>query len=111
MATLSYLTATAWPVAQVTMPAASAGGDKVAPTANAALLVRNGDASSKTVTMAVPGNTRFGQADPDPGYVVPAGAIAVIPIRYDAADTATDGLVAFTYSNTTSLFVQPITIP
>lgn len=89
--------------------AASAGGDKVAPTTRGALLVRNGSGGSITVTIAWPGNSKYGVANPDPTIAVPAGEDRIIgPFGSDLADT--DGLVAITYSGVTSLEVAYITI-
>lgn len=111
MATLSYLTAKTSAVAAVNPPAASAGGDKVAPNDRGMVVFRNGDAASKTVLLAVPGNTKYGQANPDVTYTVPAGQIAFIgPMSADLADPA-DGLVAITYpGGVTSCTVVAVTI-
>lgn len=90
--------------------AASAGGDAVQPHARAHLHVKNGDASSKTVTIAVPGTTRYGQAEPDVAVVVPAGGERVIgPLDYGLADP-TDGLVHVTYSAVTSVTVSALVL-
>lgn len=110
MATLTYLQASTTAVAQAAAAAAAAGGDKVAPNDRGMLVFRNGDASSKTVTMAVPGNTKYGEANPDKAFVVPAGATAYIgPLQSDLADAA-DGLVAFTYSAVTSCTVAAVLV-
>jgi len=111
MATLSYVQAKASALAQSTWAAASGGGDKVSPAPNGAFLFRNGDASSKTITMAVPGNTIYGVANPDPTFVVPAGATCVIgPLTADLGDPADTNLISFTYSAVTSCTVAAITI-
>lgn len=94
---------------ELTFVAASAGGDKVAPADRGALLVRNGDASAKTVTVVTPGSTKYAQADPDVAVVVAAGATAVIgPFPQDLGGT--DGLVSITYSAVTSVTVAAITV-
>ena len=94
----------------VAMAAASGGGDTVPPNEQGALLVLNGDASPKTVTVVVPGNTRFGQADPDVAVTVAAGAYKLIgPFPQELADDA-DGLVHITYSAVTSVTVAAIPI-
>ena len=109
MATLAYQQS-AIGGAAVTMAAASGGGDKVAPNKRGALLVTNGDASSKTVTIAVPGNTKYGQANPDVAVVVAAGVTKLIgPFASDLADP-TDGKVAITYSAVTSVTVAAVSI-
>lgn len=92
------------------LQAAAGGGDKIAPGEHTALLVRNGSGGSLTVTIAVPGNTRWGQAQPDVAVAVPAGATRVIgPLPVELADPL-DGLVAITYSGVTSLEVAAITV-
>lgn len=111
MATLSYIQAKTSGVAAAAQAAASVGGDKVAPNDRGMLVFRNGDASSKTVTMAVPGNTKYGLANPDATFVVPAGATAYIgPLTADLGDPADTNLIAFTYSAVTSCTVSAVTI-
>ena len=91
----------------LTMAAASGGGDTVP--VGGALLVRNGDASSKTVTVAVPGE-KYGQARPDIEVVMAAGATALIgPFPPDLADDE-DRLVHVTYSAVTSVTVAAINL-
>jgi hypothetical protein len=91
----------------LTMSAASGGGDTFVPGSSTCLLVRNGDASSKTVTVVVPG-TKYGQANPDIPVVVAAGAIAILgPYSSDLVDP-TDGQVDVTYSATTSVTVAAV---
>lgn len=109
MATLIY--------AQVTiagtnpgLAAASVGGDKVPPNDRGALLVVNGSGSSINVTTVVPGNTRYGQAQPDVVDAVPANSTRLIgPFPSDLADPA-DGLVAITYSAVATVSVAAIAI-
>lgn len=93
----------------VTMQAASGGGDTIPVAENGALLVRNGDASSKTVTVVVPGS-QYGQARADIPVVVAAGATALIgPFPFDLADPITR-VINVTYSAVTSVTVAAITI-
>jgi hypothetical protein len=109
MATLNYVQAT---IAGTDpgLAAASAGGDKVPPNDRGALFVRNGSAASINVTVAVPGNTRYGQANPDVVVAVPAGADRLIgPFPPDLADPI-DGLVAITYSAVTTVTVGAVSI-
>lgn len=88
--------------------AAAAGGDKVLP--GAALLVANGGGSPITVTIAVPGTTRYGLPDPDITVSVPnAQARLIGPFGSDLADPA-DGYVAVTYSGVTSVTVSAIQV-
>lgn len=90
--------------------AAAAGGDKVAPNERGALHVRNGSGASINVTVVVPGNTKYGQANPDVVVAVPAGADRLIgPFPSDLADPA-DGLVAITYSAVTTVTVAAVQI-
>lgn len=110
MATLSFQKSSIAGAA-VAMAAASAGGDKVAPNPRGALLVTNDSGASITVTVAVPGNTQFGQAQPDVPVAVPAGESRLIgPLTNELADFTVDGLVAVTYSATASVTVAAIAI-
>lgn len=89
--------------------AATAGGDKVAPSDRGALLVRNGSGVSINVTIDVPGNTKYGLANPDVVVAVPAGADRLIgPFPADLAQT--DGFVAIAYSAVTTVTVAAVTI-
>lgn len=108
MATLAYQQI-AFSGTAVNLVAASAGGDKVAPNERGAFMVRNASAASITVTVAVPGNTKYGQAQPDVAVAVAAGATTLIgPLPGDLADA--DGLIAITYSAVASVTVAPVTI-
>lgn len=92
----------------ITMGAAAGGGDKVPP--GCVLVVRNGDASPKTVTIVVPGNTEFGVADPDFTFSVAAGALAMFgPLPSTLADPDTR-LIDITYSAVTSVTVAAVTV-
>lgn len=94
----------------ITYAAASAGGDTVPPSTSGALLVKNGGGSSINVTVAVPGDTKYGLANPDVVVAVAAGAEAAIgPFPSDLADSS-DGLVHLTYSSTTSVTVAAVGI-
>jgi hypothetical protein len=59
---------------------------------NTFLVVKNGSASPSTVTIVVPGNTTYGQPQPDPAIVVAAGAEKWIPLRKEYADPAVAGV-------------------
>lgn len=89
----------------LSLTAASGGGDTVKITGDTFLVVRNGDGTSKTVTVVRPGNDEFGLAIPDIAVAVAAGATTVIgpiPPSFRASD---DGLVDITYSAVTSVTV------
>lgn len=88
------------------VPVAAGGSGDTVPI-GAKLFVRNGDASSKTITVVVPG-TQYGQARPDITKAVAAGEYAIFgPFPADLADPS-DGKVHITYSATTSVLVAAI---
>lgn len=91
--------------------AATAGPDTVRPGDDVVLLVVNGDASPITVDVTVPGNTKWGQAQPDVTSVsIPAGDMAVIgPLPRELADD-TDNLVDVTSSSTSSVDLYAIRV-
>lgn len=110
MATLTYQQVSNTTVFVPTLAAASGGGDSIAPNDRGFLEVKNGSGATITVTMIVPGNTKYGLAQPDPTYAVIAGATAKIgPLPSDLANPAT-GLVDFTYSGVTSLTVGGVQV-
>jgi hypothetical protein len=59
---------------------------------NTFLVVKNGSGSSVNVTIVVPGNTSYGQANPDPVIAVAAGLEAWIPLRKEYSDPAGAGV-------------------
>lgn len=87
----------------VTYVAAAVGGDTLGRTLSGVLRVKNGGASSMTVTVVTPGNTKYGQADPDIPVVVAAGTEVAIGPFPDAL--AVDGVISVTYSAVTSVTV------
>lgn len=91
-------TAPTFAAAAATSNTAEVGNGK-----NTFYVVKNGDASSKTVTITVPGTTDYGQPTPDPVITVAAGEEAWIPLRkvYDQADGT--GRAIVTLSATTSV--------
>jgi hypothetical protein len=102
MALLSYQQPTLAGTA-ITYAAAAGGGDTIGYTPNGCLRVKNGSGGSITVTIVTPGNTQYGQADPDVPVAVAAGtekAIGPFP-----AGMAVDGVISITYSGVTSLTV------
>lgn len=56
------------------------------------LVVTNGDAADHVVKIVVPGNTSYGQANPDPTITVANGTSAWIPLRKEFADAAVAGV-------------------
>jgi hypothetical protein len=97
--------------AAVTMAAASVGGDTLDGSDDVAILVTNGSGSSINVTTTVPGNTRFGQAEPDVVVAVPATSTRLIgPLTADLEDRATDRLVHIGYSAVTTVTVAALKI-
>lgn len=109
MATLTTQTITAGGLSPVYDPAA-AGGDKLRPGRTTFLHVKNGDASSMTVTIATPG-TVDGLAIADRTVTVGAGDDQMIPIPAAIYGNASDsGLASVTYSATTSLTVAALRI-
>lgn len=93
--------------AAVTFASAAGGGDTLAnPTAWDVLLIKNGDTSSKTVTLVVPGTDWNGQAIADTPVVVPAGETWAVKLdpRY-----ASSGTLSITYSAVTSVTVAVVT--
>lgn len=88
-----------------TLAAASGGGDTCKPDEGAFLAVKNGDATSKTVTLATPGNLPTGDAYPDKAYTIPAGQTWYIPVPPAIYRDPSTGLCAITYSGVTSVTV------
>lgn len=94
--------------AVITFGAAAGGGDTIKANERSILLVTNGDSSSHTVTIAIPGNTDFGQAQPDVAVVVAAGVTKAIGPFARGVNDPSDGLVHITYSAVTSVTVAHI---
>lgn len=90
----------------LTATAATAGPDKVKP--GAVLIINNAGGSAITVTVVVPGNTKYGQPEPDVTSVsIPASRIGVIgPLAKDLAGS--DGLVSFTCSASASVSLYAV---
>jgi hypothetical protein len=94
----------------LTFNACTAGGDTVRTGDKVYLLFKNGDATSKTITIAVPGNTSYAQAKPANAVVVAAGAQTIIgPIDGEFATPGTNPpTAAITYSAVTSCTIAVI---
>ncbi|MET9396283.1 hypothetical protein [Kitasatospora sp. NPDC002965] len=82
--------------------AAAAGGDTAPTGPGRFLVVKNGDASPHTVTIATPG-TVVGLGVADATVVVPAGKLSMIPLARVFAGTA--GRAAITYDAVTTVTV------
>lgn len=92
------------------MVAASAGGDKIPASDRGGLLVVSASASAATITIATPGNDKYGLPRPDITIPVPAnGRVLIAPLPADLADPI-DGLVAVSYSSATSLTIAAVSI-
>lgn len=92
------------------LAAAAAGGDSAPVTAGNALLVRNADASSHTVTLeltGVPTSPFYASANSGIDVAVPADDVRVIPLSNAYLDDGT-GVCALTYDAVTSLKVAVI---
>jgi len=87
---------------------ASAGGDKGATGSGVLLHVKNGDASSHTLTFAIP-ETVDGQSVTSRTVTVAAGAAKFIPL-IDLYKSPSDGLAAWTYDAVTSVTVAVIRV-
>jgi hypothetical protein len=93
-----------------TYASAASGGDKVSPGDRVFLHVKNGAASPITVTLAANPTPR-GLAVTAPTVSVPASGDRFIgPLTADAFAAASDGLVAVTYSSTTTVTVAALRI-
>lgn len=85
------------------LAAADVAGETFPGNGRGALLVHNGGASSINVIIAVPGTTKYGQAEPDVTVAVPAGAYRLVgPFDAGLVD-GTDNSVHVTYSDVTSV--------
>jgi hypothetical protein len=84
--------------------AATAGPDTLTPDDRVILLVHNRSTAAITVKVTVPGNTRWGQAEPDvTSESIPAGGLATLgSFPRELADPA-DGLIDITASASASV--------
>lgn len=95
---------------QPAFAAAAGGGDQAPVGEKLVLLVRNGDATSKTVTVATPG-TVGDLAVADAVQVIPASGTAAIPLKASAFRDPLTGRAAITYSAVTSVTVAVLQLP
>jgi hypothetical protein len=79
---------------------------------NTFYVVKNGGGAPINVTIAVPGNTSYGQATPDPVIAVPNGGEKWIPLRreYANASVAGVGRCTITTSAQTSVTVAVVRV-
>lgn len=108
MATLAPQSITGPTGRAITLSAAAAGGDKMAPGRNAYLMIRNDSASSITVTLDTTDVAFNGSVVPDTALAVAAGATSIIPVGPEYGGTI-DGLASIAYSAATSVTVAAVT--
>jgi len=96
----------------LTEASAAGGGDTIRVGDRVFLYIHNSDASSKTVTVDVPGNTSYGAAKPDLSVTVAAGAYTLCgPIDSDFLQPGTSpGVANITYSAVTNLKVAAVSL-
>jgi hypothetical protein len=82
---------------------AAASGDTAKTGAHRALVVNNGSGAPITVTIAVPGNTATGEANPDNVITVAAGELRAIPLLPLYADPDNNRQAVITWSATASV--------
>jgi hypothetical protein len=87
----------------ITYDPADAAGDTFGHTPNGVLRVKNGGTATRTVTVVAPGNTAYGQADPD--IPVPVAVGAEVAIGPFPGGLAVEGVVSVTYDAVTSVTV------
>jgi hypothetical protein len=75
---------------------------------NTFLVYTNNHTAAQTVTVAVPGNTFFGAANPDNAISVPNGATRYIPLRKEYDDGT--GNATITITAPTSIVVSVVRI-
>ncbi|GAA3301310.1 hypothetical protein [Streptomyces cinereospinus] len=94
---------------QATFSNAASGGDQAPVGEKLVLVVRNGDATSKTVTLTTPG-TVGDLAVADAQQTIPASGSAFIPLKSVFRDPAT-GRASISYSAVTSVTVAVLQLP
>lgn len=83
---------------------AAAAGDKVsAPGKGVFITVKNGSASSVTLTITPPGKTAYGVANPDKVFTIAASGEMDIPMLTEYGNPADSGNVALAWSATATV--------
>lgn len=93
----------------ITYAAAAGGGDTFTGGARGVLRVKNGGGSPITATVVVPGNTAYGQAQPDIALSVAAGTEGNFG-PFDSGMVDGNGNVSVTYSGVTSVTVAYVEV-
>ncbi len=94
----------------VTYTAAAGGGDTfTVPHGAVALRVKNGGGAGMTVSLAFPGTTPYGVANPvrTTTSIAPAAEVVIGPIPLSAVDGST-GVASVSYSSATSVTVAVV---
>lgn len=96
----------------ITYAAAAGGGDKFGPGADRHFRVKNGGGSPITVTVVVPGNTKYGIANPDitSGSIAAGAEWCFGPFPDDLGDSTDSGLISVTYSGVTTVTVAVVDV-
>lgn len=90
--------------AAISYSAVGGSGDRVLYSEGVFVVVRNGSGISTTATITVPGNTRWGAANPAKTRAVAAGADVPIPLLPEMVDPS-DGRVAIACVPTTTISI------
>lgn len=90
--------------AAISYAAVGGSGDRVLYTEGAFVIIRNGSGVSTTATITVPGNTRWGAANPVKTKAVAAGTDVPIPLLAEMVDSA-DGRIAIACTPTTTVSI------
>lgn len=95
---------------QPAFAAAAGGGDQAPVGEKLLLIVRNGDAAAKTVTLTTPG-TVGDLAVADAQQVIPASGTAMFALKASAFRDPVTGRASITYSAVTSVTVAVVQLP
>ncbi|MEV6036033.1 hypothetical protein AB0L65_33100 [Nonomuraea sp. NPDC052116] len=90
--------------AAITYASVGGSGDRVKYEPGMFVIIRNGSGVSTTATITVPGNTKWGAANPVKTKAVAAGADLPIPLLPEYVDPA-DGRVAIACAPTTTISI------
>ena len=109
MATLAAQSARVVGGRVLTLSAAAGGGDRAPVGDGLFVLIRNGSASSMTVTLDAPGLAFNATAVADTAVVVAAGAAVIVPLLRSYRSES-DGLAGISYSLATSVTVAVVQV-